>query len=474
MTCTSPDCHLRNNQTPLFGVGKSNKIMIVAAKPDRAESVSKEPFATPTMGFMKKLMSSSGLNPDEMFFTYLTKCSTPYQREPAHKEILACIGHLIQEVIIHKPKLILALGDIPALILTEHDIKYRGCFLPLTLTKTHECDVLILENPYNIVKYRKEIPVFAHDLMKINARPPIYELHYHFNPPIEEAKKFWESWKKEPDPLIAIDIETKKVEDNALNPWKDTVIGIAFCGKEGEAFSFNLSSTTPERWKAVKEFVEDATPKVLQNNTFDRAFLEVHKGIVINNTAWDTMDAMYVIYSDGEKSLDHLRSLYTSLPPYKHLFKLRGKVSHLTPNQLSEYACRDVDSTLRVARAQKRSMSFAQTNLLQRLLKYDAIAIKMRLRGLTVDKNALVGNAAKMEPQISSAEQEIEQQYGVNINSPKQLGKLLFEDFKMEIPARARKKASGFSVDETRTVTKNLRPKGACNNLSNLYTRSVE
>jgi len=192
-------------------------------------------------------------------------------------------------------------------------------------------------------------------------------------------------------------------------------------------------------------------PLIWQNNIFDRTFLSA-KGIKITTPEWDTMDAMYIIHSDSEKSLDFLRSVYTTIPPYKKIYKKRESgIAHLSNIDLAHYNCLDVDVTKQVYLAQLACFDTTQKKLMERMLKLDSQAIKMRLRGVPISKSAIGRNYLELQPEVERLEREIFDKYQVNPNSPKQLAALLYDEMKMPLPPKRFKKAER-STDEVAIV----------------------
>ncbi len=64
------------------------------------------------IGQLMEMMMTFGLRQQDMLFTNAVKCSTPGNRLPMASEILACTDYLYDELMVVKPKVIVAVGKI--------------------------------------------------------------------------------------------------------------------------------------------------------------------------------------------------------------------------------------------------------------------------------------------------------------------------------------------------------------------------
>jgi DNA polymerase len=75
------------------------------------------------------MLQAMGLNRDEVFIANILKCRPPNNRDPKPEEVNACETYLKQQVLLVRPKIILALGRIAAQNLLKIDTpigKMRG------------------------------------------------------------------------------------------------------------------------------------------------------------------------------------------------------------------------------------------------------------------------------------------------------------------------------------------------------------
>lgn len=439
---------LYENSNFVPGIGpKPAQFMFVGEAPGREEDEHRRPFIGSAGKVLNQLLYMVGLKREDVYITNVVKFRPPNNRTPTLEEIKASLPLLIQEIKEVKPKCIVALGEVAAIALVEKDMSWRGNIVSTSFPDIPPTSVLITFHPAYLLRNRNEFATVVHDLTKLFDPPPVYTQNYILDPSPEVLCKYlFEKWKDAP---VAVDIETAGEEGEGLNPFADNIIGIAFCGSPGEAISVSLkeSKGSDIQWQIIKQFLESDTPKVFQNNLFDRMFL-LQKGIKVRNLVWDTQGAMHVLYSDARKGLDYLRSLYTNVPPYKRVYKKRGiGVAHLTKLELQRYNCLDVDVTLQVYEAQKRYFTPTQEKVRKWLLQLEDVALEMRNRGVEVDTNRLVEYFAGLSPLIEKIEEEFFERYKVEISSPLQVARLLFETCKVP-PPKSAYKGKRLSVDE--------------------------
>lgn len=415
-------------------------VLLLGEAPGREESEEGRPFVGAAGKTLNSILYMSGFHRQDFHITNVLKCRPPNNRDPLPEEIEMCKKWLIKEIQELQPEFIVCLGLFASVTMTGKSLTYRGSIVPSILEGAKDIPCLITWHPAYVMRNRTEFSTIIHDLQKINPqnRPPDYLLEYLINPEIPQARAIiesWQPWLEENKWGLAVDIETSgEGKDDALHPWRGDVLGAAIAGPPGKAIHFTFSLQHPERWLFFKEVLENPSFEfIFQNNTFDRCFLEV-KGVKTKTPIWDTMDAMHVIYSASPKSLDHLRSLYTNLEPYKKAYKKGGLVDHLEERDLAMYNCLDVDVTTRSGLQQRRYMDPKQGKCLTDLLLQDTLAIKMRRHGIWIDKEELARNYLELQPESARIADEFLTKYGVDPNSPKQLTEFLYKTMKMPEP----------------------------------------
>lgn len=104
---------MRNNL--VFGVGNpKSPVVFVGEAPGRDEDLHGEPFVGRSGKLLDKIYSAINLSRSEIYICNVLKCRPPQNRDPLDLEIELCEQHLIRQLEIINPGLIVALGRIAA------------------------------------------------------------------------------------------------------------------------------------------------------------------------------------------------------------------------------------------------------------------------------------------------------------------------------------------------------------------------
>lgn len=108
--CTRCPLH----QTRTKGVpGEGNpdaRIVFVGEAPGQSEDEQGRPFVGRAGQLLTRIIEAMGLKRDEVFIGNILKSRPPGNRDPQPAEIVACIGHLQEQLEIIEPEVIVALG----------------------------------------------------------------------------------------------------------------------------------------------------------------------------------------------------------------------------------------------------------------------------------------------------------------------------------------------------------------------------
>ncbi|SCA63311.1 DNA polymerase I [Chlamydiales bacterium SCGC AG-110-M15] len=251
--------------------------------------------------------------------------------------------------------------------------------------------------------------------------------------------------------LICFDTETTHI--NAI---KAELVGVGFAISEGEAWYVPVNGNLglDKVVHAIRPLFENEKLSFFGHNVkYDLHVLQNYS-IHVRNISFDTILASYILNSHNHRhSLDHLCMEYFDKQkiPTKSLLGTGKKavtMDQVPIPQVSEYCCEDVDYTFRLhgllepqIRERKLERLFYEMEL--PLLR---VLAKMERRGVYLDVPVLEKFSAKLSIIISDLEKVIYDLAGeeFNINSPKQLGEILFG--KLGIPP-TKKKDTGPSTD---------------------------
>jgi DNA polymerase-1 len=241
------------------------------------------------------------------------------------------------------------------------------------------------------------------------------------------------------------------LETTSLDPFAGAIVGLAFCWRAGEASYLPLKAPegtrtldTAATLAALKPVFENpAVEKVNQNIKFDALVLAVQGGITLAGVAGDPMLAHYLLHA-GERShgLDELAREYL-----KHenisittLIGKKGK-AQLTMDQVPvekvrDYAAEDADVAWRLAeRLEPEVTGTGRLGELYRDLEVPLVPLLVELEatGVRINADYLRTLGDEMAVQLQAMEKEIHALAGheFNVNSPKQLRVVLFDELKL-------------------------------------------
>ncbi len=248
-------------------------------------------------------------------------------------------------------------------------------------------------------------------------------------------------------------------ETDSLNPMTANLVGLSFSPAKGEAYyipvgHINLQEIQqlplPEVMPRVKSLFEDASlPKLAHNSKFDMTIL-AENGVNVNNVTFDTMVAAYLL---GEKSLN-LKNLAFSrlnieMVPITDILGTGAKqlaMSQVDIKKAADYACADADITLRLAEVLGSELH--KERLWQLFSDVEMplvpVLLQMERNGVAIDTKLLNEMSQQLGEQLTKLEGQIYSWVGheFNINSPQQLGPVLFEELKLPTSRKGKGKYS--------------------------------
>lgn len=251
---------------------------------------------------------------------------------------------------------------------------------------------------------------------------------------------------------FAIDTET-----TSLDTLEAELVGMSFSWKPGEAYFIHFSEhglTPSTALDILREILENSSiEKTGQNLKYDILVLKNY-GIRLSPVGFDTMLASYVINPEEKHNLDDLadRHLGYRTTTYSELTG-KGKkaipIREVPVDKLTAYACQDADIALQLQHTQNEVLS-ENTKLdhICRKIEFPLVEVlaEMEYRGIALDTGQLQRTAETVNRQIEDLTERIYETAGesFNIDSPKQLGNILFNV--LGLPAKKTTK-TGYSTD---------------------------
>ena len=105
----------------MFGVGDENADwMLIGEAPGAEEDRLGDPFVGQAGKLLDNMLAAIGLSRRKnVYIANVLKCRPPGNRNPTPEEVAQCSPHLLQQIELIKPKLILAMGRFAAQTLLE-------------------------------------------------------------------------------------------------------------------------------------------------------------------------------------------------------------------------------------------------------------------------------------------------------------------------------------------------------------------
>ena len=232
-------------------------------------------------------------------------------------------------------------------------------------------------------------------------------------------------------------------ETSGLDVFNSEVIGLSFALQPHRAYYVPLHAPemglTAERViEALKPIFEDPSiKKGGQNIKFDGLMLWQHQ-IELQGIHFDTMVADYLMNPGSRQhSLDKLSLAYLNyrMIPIETLIGKRGKnqksMAELCPEHIYRYACEDADITYQLKEILEEKLKATRTyELFQQVeMPLVDVLIQMEKNGVSLDVAFLEQMSGELSAELERLEKEIFELAGepFNINSPQQLGNILFD-----------------------------------------------
>ena len=270
---------------------------------------------------------------------------------------------------------------------------------------------------------------------------------YHLITSAEERKELLELLLVQSE--VCFDTETTSID--ALHA---DLVGFSFSYKAREAFYVPVPSDFEEAKAIVHEFAlifEDISiEKIAHNLKYDLKVLHRY-GIELKGPLFDTMIAQYLINPESKQGMDFLATYYLSYQPISietllgKKGKNQGNMSDLSPEQIKDYACEDADITYQLKKLLEPEIEKPHLHHLFYEVEMPLVKVlkDIEQEGIAIDVPALNAFSKELDERLIDLENQIKELAGepFNLDSPKQLGEILFE--KLQISSKAKKTKTG-------------------------------
>ncbi len=274
--------------------------------------------------------------------------------------------------------------------------------------------------------------------------------------------------QKQLDALCA-ELHTKKAfgfdtETDGVRPLQAELVGMSFCTQEGVSWYLPLAHKTDEpqldrdvALAAVKPILEDPTyKKYLHNVKFDQLVLWGHN-VTLRGVVFDTLIAARLVSPEWQRINLKQQTFYhfdEHMLTFADVVKAnKYKDFSYVPLELATYyAANDALQTFRLVPVMQKLLKKEKMQNLYNEIEHPLIEVlfAMEKEGIFVDVDILQRLDKAVTKALIIIEDNIleyvgEQSKSINLNSPKQLQQLLFEQ--LELPPQKKNPKGGYSTD---------------------------
>ena len=243
-------------------------------------------------------------------------------------------------------------------------------------------------------------------------------------------------------PRFAFDTETTGTDERTAE-----LVGLSFSFKSHEAYYVPVPADRKEAQRIVEIFkpaLENETiGKVAQNAKYDIRVLKNY-GVEVKGPLFDTMVAHFLLKPDQQKhGMDYLSETYLGYRPVsiealigeKGRGRVQKSMRDVPVAEVKEYAAEDADITWQLAGKFEPLLAADEVTDLFNSVEMPLVQVlaDMETEGIRIDIPALKQFSEELGADLTRLQEEIHAASGVpfNIDSPKQLGDVLFETLKL-------------------------------------------
>ena len=265
---------------------------------------------------------------------------------------------------------------------------------------------------------------------------------------------------------IAIDTETTSIDAMTAK-----LVGMSFAVEGDRAWYVAVPRETTSAQRMVEIFrpifENEEILKVGQNLKYDLTVLASY-GIELHAPMFDTMLAHYVVQPELRHNMDYLAEIYLNYQTI-HIEELIGpkgrnqkNMGDLSPAAICDYACEDAHVTLQLKKPLEEEM---EKNGVRRV--FDEIEMplmpvlaRMERNGVCLDTESLSETGRLFNERMEKLEAEIHELAGhpFTINSPKQVGEVLFDELQLNSKAKKTKRGQYSTGEEVLEGLKDKHP----------------
>ena len=410
----------------LIGAGKLKaEVMLIGEAPGYREDEIRKPFAGKAGRLLDRILEEFRINRRDTYISNAVHCRPPDNRTPKWKEVLACRHYLIDEVRGVEPKIIIAMGNVACMGLTnvrKFTIgENRGNILRIPEDKLSHIPIIPTYHPAAALRKDYYLELILQDFEKA-----LRILKEGTNSGQSKETHYYRGIAVNITDHIVIDLETTGLDPFAIG---------------GNILCFGSTNTSHKGWvttngEALRETLGDSRiTKIGHNLKFDIKWL-ITQGYKVKGPLYDTLAAFHLLDENyPNKGLKELVSLHTDMGDYsakmrRTLQLVKYDMSRVPEVIRNRYCAQDVDGTYRLYNIyEPRLKEEGLVPLFQLMMQAYKVIIKAEIHGFNIDQEKrleLRNNYIKKIDKLSHYLEDLSGLEEFNPNSSQQLGDLLF------------------------------------------------
>jgi DNA polymerase-1 len=274
-----------------------------------------------------------------------------------------------------------------------------------------------------------------------------------FSQPEEEVKEPHGLYIVHEGSMVEV-VNAYKGKRTAIHPittgfdaFSDELLGLAFCCEEGKASYVNVDA---DKITELKPLLEDEETEIVAVNYKFVAKILSRYDVRLSKNLFDCMVAHYLIDPDSNHKLAQMSSSYLGLYTYS-VEDLLGKgrnrktFEELGIDVCRDYSCESADLALRLSKKLEDRIEVVGMTKLMREVEFPLTHVlsEIEMHGVNLDIQMLEEYSKSLGKKIDILKDQILEHAGeaFNVDSPRQLGTILFE--KLQITEKAKKTKTG-------------------------------
>ncbi len=254
------------------------------------------------------------------------------------------------------------------------------------------------------------------------------------------------------------------IEATGRDPLSDTIVGIALCKEKGKSYYVPVRHTGPcniqDALSILMPVLEDpAVAKIGHNLKYDMLMLR-QEGVHVRGMLYDTMVASYLLnpvkpdHSLQDAAVEHLAH---KKRPFAEVLGKRTSFAEVPIEEATRYAAEDAELAMELKDILFDKLQSAGLERIYFEIEMPLIYIltDMEEAGIKINRERTEELSKELDRELEALQSRIYMLAGstFNINSPRQLGKVLFDDLGLK-PMKKTKTGFSTSMDVLEELSK--------------------